>query len=65
MAEDLEDRIRDAADGPAEASGDGGSMKQQPLGELIKADQHLKSKAAARKNHRGLRYTKIEPPGAS
>lgn len=32
--------------------------------ELIKADVHQAAQTAASKNHMGLRFTKIVPPGA-
>jgi hypothetical protein len=60
---DLEDRINTVASGPAEVSGDAGTVKQHDLEDLIKADQHLQGQTAAAKAHRGLRLTKLVPPG--
>ena len=64
MAEDLDQTIRDNADGPAKASGDSGSMEQHKLSEQIAADRYLASKQAAKSKRLGLRITKIVPPGA-
>lgn len=62
---DLEDTILENASGPAEASGDSGSVKQHSLRDQIEADRYLASKAAAANaTHRGLRFNKIVPPGA-
>jgi hypothetical protein len=64
MADDLEQTIRDNADGPAKASGDSGSMEQHKLSDQIAADRYLASKQAAKSRRLGLRFTKIVPPGA-
>lgn len=64
MAEDLDQTIRDNADGPAKAAGDSGSMEQHKLSEQIAADRYLASKQAAKSKRLGLRITKIVPPGA-
>ncbi len=64
MADDLDDTIRENAQGPAKASGDSGSMEQHPLKDQIEADRYLLSKKASRKKSLGLRISKIVPPGA-
>ncbi len=64
MADDLEDEIRKNAEGPAKASGDAGSVEQHKLAEQIEADRYLASKDAVKKPRRGLRFTKLVPPGA-
>ena len=64
MPEDLDQSIRDNAAGPAEAHGDSGGMKQHSLKDQIEADRYLASKKAAANKNRGLRFTKIAPPGA-
>jgi hypothetical protein len=56
--------LTDALAGPAEVSGDAGSVRQQPLKDLIDADRYFSGKAAARNPARGLRFTKLIPPGA-
>ena len=64
MAEDLDQTIRDNADGPAKAAGDSGSMEQHKLSDQIAADRYLASKQAAKSKRLGLRITKIVPPGS-
>lgn len=64
MAEDLSDRIEEAAAAPASVTTDGFSVTNPRLSELIAADEYLTAKRAASKKHRGLRFTKIVPPGA-
>ena len=64
MADDLEQTIRENADGPAKASGDSGSMEQHKLSDQIAADRYLASKQATKSKRLGLRITKIVPPGA-
>lgn len=61
---DIEDKIRENAAGPAKVSGDAGSVEQHKLAEQIEADRYLASKKAAKKPNRGLRFTKLVPPGA-
>ncbi|MBL9149801.1 MAG: hypothetical protein JNM94_14010, partial [Phycisphaerae bacterium] len=46
MAEDLENKIRDNASGPAKASNETGSVEQHALRDQIEADRYLASKAA-------------------
>jgi len=65
MAEELEQTIRENAQGPAEAHGDSGGMKQHNLRDQIEADRYLSAKEAARSKTLGLRMTKIVPPGAA
>ena len=64
MPDDLEETIRDNAQGPAKASGDAGSMEQHSLQDQITADRYLNAKRAAKAKTLGLRVTKIIPPGA-
>ena len=63
MADDLKDQIRENAEGPAEAHGDAGGMKQHPLPDQIAADKYLASKSALSSGSMGLRKRKIVPPG--
>ena len=64
MADDLENAIRENAQGPAKATGDAGSVEQHKLSEQIAADKYLASKEAAKSKSRGLRFNKLVPPGA-
>lgn len=64
MAEDLENSIRENAEGPKRAKGDSSEMEQHPLPDQIAADRYLEAKKASRKGL-GIRTTKLVPPGAS
>ena len=61
----LEQAIRDNASGPAEAHGDSGGVKQHSLPDQIAAERFLASKQAAKSKSRGIRFSKLAPPGAS
>lgn len=61
--EELEDTIRENAQGPKSVSTDAGSAQAHSLTEQIEADRYLKSNAAARRRL-GIRLVKIIPPGA-
>lgn len=61
---DLSDAIANAAQGPLTVSVDGQLVTAQDLSKLAEADRYLAAKAAATKKHRGLRITKLLPPGA-
>lgn len=65
MAKDLVDTIHENAEGPAEVTGDSGSMKQHPLRDQIEVDRYLRSRDASRRRNRGLNLAKLSPPGAS
>lgn len=64
MTEELEQAIKDNAAGPARAAVDGQSVEQHSLRDQIEADRYLASKEAVRRNDRGLRITRLIPPGA-
>lgn len=64
MADDLQTELEEAAAGPAEARDDEGSMKAQPLPDLIAADKHVRRTAAARRTGLPMRMGKFRPPGA-
>lgn len=64
MADDLQDAIRENAQGPAKAAGDSGSMEQHKLPDQIAADRYLASKQAAKSKRRGLVLNQFIPPGA-
>jgi hypothetical protein len=63
VADELDTKIRENAEGPAKASGDAGSVEQHKLTEQIEADRYLASKEAAKSKQRGLRFNKLVPPG--
>jgi hypothetical protein len=60
----ITDAIRANASGPANATGDQGSFEQHAIQDQIAADRYRASKAASAKPHRGMRFTRIIPPGA-
>ena len=65
MAEDLSDSIRENAQGPAEASVDGQTVRQQSLKDQIAADRYLASKETAKKpGLAGVKFCKLVPPGS-
>ena len=64
MPDELDDTIRQNAQGPAKAAGDAGSVEQHKLADQIEADKYLASKQAAKSKRRGLSFNKFVPPGA-
>lgn len=61
---DLQQTIQDAATSPASVTQDGGTTVARPIADLIAADQYLAGKTAATKPRRGLRYSRVQKPGA-
>jgi hypothetical protein len=65
MAQDMDQSIRDNAEGPLRVRGDSGEMQQHSLRDQIEADRYLANKQAASARGLGLRVSKLVPPGAS
>ena len=65
MAKETQDAIKQNAQGPAEVTGDSGSMKQHPLRDQVEADRYLSSRDATRRRNRGLNIAKLSPPGGA
>ena len=63
MAEDLDNVIKQIAEGPESAEVDGVRVKQQPLPDIIDADKHLGSKKAGRNPVKAFTRVKIVAPG--
>ena len=63
MAEELDNIIKQNAEGPKQASVDGVSTEQHSLGDQIAADKYLASKQAGRNPAKALTRVKIVPPG--
>lgn len=65
MADELDQTIRENAQGPAEARGDAVSMRQHGLPDQIAADKYLASKTA-RAGHPAKALVRVQfiPPGA-
>ena len=53
-----------ATDAIQSASNDSGSVNRMSIDDQIKAANYLAGKTAGEKNHLGLRFTKLIPPGA-
>jgi len=64
MADELKEVIEENASGPASAEVDGQRVTQHKLKDQIEADRYVKSSDAVAKGHRGLRISKMVPPGA-
>jgi len=64
MPEEISDTIKQAAQSPAKATGDSGSVESHPLDQIRKVDQYLKSETAMTRKKKGLRFMKLVPPGA-
>ena len=67
MATDLSSSIASNAQGPAEARGDSGSVRQHRLRDLIEADRYLAAKDALADRTRktfGVRVGVLVPTGA-
>ena len=65
MAENIEHNIRENAKAPAKVSGDAGSVEQHKLTDQIETAKFLASRDAVAKKNRGLRFSKLVPPGAN
>lgn len=64
MADDgTEDALRENAKAPKRAKGDAGEVEQHPLKDQIEADRYLASKQAMKRKGKGLRISKLVPPG--
>jgi hypothetical protein len=59
----LEDAIRRNASGPKSAQVDGQRVEQHPLGDVIRADEYLASKKAAKSRFSGLKFTRMSHSG--
>jgi len=61
--DDINDAIAENATGPKSVSVDGSNVQQHSLADQIAARNDVASQEAASKAHRGLRFTKLIPPG--
>lgn len=62
---DLTDRIEEVAGGPKKVRSDAGEVEQHSLADLLAANQALQGATASEQPHRGIRITKLVPPGAA
>lgn len=60
----IEDTIDAVSEKPQTVTGQSGSVTQQPLTELIEVAKHQSRTSGVEKAHRGLRFSKIVPPGS-
>ncbi len=60
----IADAIERTALNPKAASTDKGKVEAQPLSDLLDAQGRESANTAASRNHFGLRFAKIEAPGA-
>lgn len=65
MPDELQEQIAENARAPRRVRGDEGEVEEQPLKDQIEADRYLAARQAAANKHRGLRLTKLNPPGAA
>jgi len=61
---DLTSKIEELALKPKSIQGEAGSVELRGVDEVIQADNREKIVEAAKKPHRGIRFTKIIAPGA-
>lgn len=61
---DLSNDIAEQALEPISSAADGQSATGRSVNELIKADQYLAGKVAARKRRRGMMFSVAQTPGA-
>ena len=65
VAPTVSNSVATAIANPKEASADGVMVKSHSLPELIEAEKYLAAKAAAKKSHRGLRFSRVIPGGTT
>ena len=63
-ADTIAERIAANAAKPAKVTGDAGSVELPRISDLIAAEKYLRAKAAANSPRGGLRFVKLQPPGA-
>lgn len=63
MSESIRAEIEAAATQPQRVRTDAGEVETRDLEQLIEADKYLAAARAAQSKSRGLRITKLNPPG--
>lgn len=63
-ADAISDAVVVAAAGPKKVKGDAGEVEQYGIAELIEAERYQRAKCASVNASRGLRFSKLVPPGA-
>lgn len=64
MANTTTDKLKENAEGPAQVTGDQGSVRQHPLREQIEADKYLRSVNTHTSSKLPIRIGKIRSGGA-
>lgn len=65
MTEDLQDAIKQNAEGPKQASADGVNVQQHSLADQIAADKYVEAKKARKNPAKAFTRVKIVPPGTA
>ena len=60
----ISDALEQTALNPKSAGTDKGQVESHDIGQILKALRHESAQAAASKNHLGLRFFRLEAPGA-
>ena len=63
-ADTIAETIAANAAKPAKVTGDAGSVELPRISDLIAAEKYSRAKAAANSPRGGLRFVKLQPPGA-
>lgn len=63
MSDEVSDALKAAAQQPKRVRTDAGEVEAHDLDQQIAADKYLAGKSAAGNAHRGLRFSRIIPPG--
>jgi hypothetical protein len=64
VTEDLKSKIEENAAGPKQVSGDEATVQAHDPSQQIEAARFLSGNEAVKAKNRGLRFSKISPPGA-
>lgn len=62
---DISTRVEEVAAGPKSVTSDGTTVQQFTPKEIAEGLKESEKEAAAEKKHRGLRFTKLVPPGTA
>ena len=63
MSDEVSDALKAAAQQPKRVRTDAGEVEAHDLDQQIAADKYLSGKGAVGNSHRGLRFSRIIPPG--
>lgn len=64
MPDDVKTQIEENAQAPRRVSADGVEVDEHPLQDQIAADRYLDSQTSQANPSRGLRFTRLKPPGS-